>query len=131
MEPAKKAQSIIDALPGNNLVSKTATLSAGAGLAVWLIANEIYVVNEETITMIATLSSFFGIYYYGKPYYLEWARGHIERQKQLLYEAKQGHKDVIQERLSSLKELGGVIDITKGLFEVSRVRSAIHVTMMF
>ncbi|KAL8989701.1 MAG: hypothetical protein Q9169_008303, partial [Polycauliona sp. 2 TL-2023] len=45
-EPSKKAQSLVDSLPGNSLVSKTAILSAGTGVSIWAIANEIYVVNE-------------------------------------------------------------------------------------
>lgn len=120
-EPAKKAQSLIDSLPGSSLLSKTAILSGGASLAVWLIANEIYVVTEETVTMVATLGSFAGIYYYGKPYYVEWAQSHIDKQKALMNEATQNHKNAIQERLDGLQELSGIIDITKGLFEVSRV----------
>lgn len=63
-EPAKKAQSIIDALPGSSLISKTAILSAGAGVSVWAIANEIYVVNEETVVAFATLSVIAGIFRY-------------------------------------------------------------------
>merc|ERR1712072_93523 len=39
-EPKKKAQSIVDALPGNSLASKTAILSAGAGISIWAISNE-------------------------------------------------------------------------------------------
>lgn len=63
-EPAKKAQSIIDALPGSSLISKTAILSTGAGVSIWAIANEIYVVNEETIVAFATLSVIAGIFRY-------------------------------------------------------------------
>ena len=78
--------------------------------------------NEETITAIAIISSWIGIYYFAKEPYKAWAQGHIDRQKAVLNEAKQNHKDVVQERLDSLQELSGVIDITRGLFEVSRVR---------
>ena len=63
-EPAKKAQSIIDALPGSSLISKTAILSTGAGVSIWAIVNEIYVVNEETIVAFATLSVIAGIFRY-------------------------------------------------------------------
>ena len=63
-EPARKAQSIIDALPGSSLISKTAILSTGAGVSIWAIANEIYVVNEETIVAFATLSVIAGIFRY-------------------------------------------------------------------
>ena len=121
VEPAKKAQSIIDALPGNSLISKTAILSAGAGLSIFAISNEFYVVNEETIVAFATLTVFAMIFKYGSPYYVDWANGHIQRQKDILYAAKADHVQAVKNRIENVKELGGVIDITKGLFEVSKV----------
>src|SRR3569833_1645638 len=42
-DPKSKAQSIIDSLPGNSLISKTAILSSAAGLSVYAISNEYYV----------------------------------------------------------------------------------------
>ncbi|KAG8530872.1 uncharacterized protein KY384_004229 [Bacidia gigantensis] len=119
-EPATKAQTLIDALPGSSLISKTAILSAGASLSVWAIANEIYVVTEETITAICTATAFGGIFYYAKPYYVEWAQAHIDKVKGILYQAKQNHRDAISDRAKNVQELGGVIDITKALFEVSK-----------
>ncbi|KAL9099642.1 MAG: hypothetical protein Q9163_004883 [Psora crenata] len=119
-EPAKRAQSIIDALPGSSLISKTAILSAGAGLSVFAISNEFYVINEETIVAIATLSVIAMIFKYGGPYYVDWANGHIQRQKDVLYAAKADHVQAVKNRIENVKELGGVIDITKALFEVSK-----------
>ena len=121
-EPAKKAQSLIDALPGSSLISKTAILSAGAGLSIFAISNEFYVVNEETIVAVATLSVFAMIFKYGGPYYRDWAMGHIQRQKDILYAAKADHVQAVKNRIENVKELGGVIDITKALFEVSKVK---------
>ena len=120
-EPAKKAQSIIDSLPGNSLISKTAILSAGAGLSVFAISNEFYVVNEETIVAFATLSVFAAIFKYLGPSYVDWANGHIQRQKDILYAAKADHVKAVENRIVSVRELSGVIDITKALFEVSKV----------
>ncbi|KAL9127803.1 MAG: hypothetical protein Q9217_003387 [Psora testacea] len=116
-EPAKKAQSVIDALPGSSLISKTAILSAGAGLSIFAISNEFYVVNEETIVAFATLSVIAMIFKYGGPYYVDWANGHIQRQKDVLYAAKADHLQAVKNRIENVKELGGVIDITKALFE--------------
>lgn len=48
-DPKVKAKSILDALPGNSLVSKTAILSSAAGLSIYALSNEYYVVNEETV----------------------------------------------------------------------------------
>ncbi|KAL9009485.1 MAG: hypothetical protein Q9173_005485 [Seirophora scorigena] len=119
-DPSKKAQSIVDSLPGNSLVSKTAILSAGTGVATWAISNEIYVYNEETIVMVATLCVFWGIYQYGGPIYKEWAKFHIDKMKDVLNTAKEGHKSAVRNRLESVKQLGSVVEVTKQLFEVSK-----------
>ena len=112
---------MIDALPGSSLISKTAILSAGASLSVWAIANEIYVVTEETVTALCTATAFGGIFYYIKPMYVQWAQAHIDKVRNILYEAKQNHRNAISGRIQNVEELGGVIDITKALFEVSKV----------
>ena len=120
-DPKKKAQSIIDALPGNSLISKTAILSSGAGLSIWAIANELYIVNEETVVMVATLSVFWAVYHYGGPLYKEWANGQINKIKGILNSAREGHTQAVKDRIDNVKQLGGVIDVTKQLFEVSKV----------
>ncbi|KAL8809363.1 MAG: hypothetical protein Q9200_003484 [Gallowayella weberi] len=119
-EPSKKAQSIIDSLPGTSLVSKTAILSAGAGVSIWAIANEIYVVNEESVVMLATLSVFWAIAHYGGPFYKDWADGHINKMKDILRSAREGHTQSVKNRIESVKQLGSVVEVTKGLFEVSK-----------
>ncbi|KAI4177979.1 MAG: hypothetical protein LQ343_000063 [Gyalolechia ehrenbergii] len=119
-EPSKKAQSIVDSLPGNSLVSKTAILSAGTGVSIWAIANELYVVNEESIVMLATLSVFWAVARYGGPLYKDWAQGQISKQKNILNSAREEHTSAVQKRIENVKQLGGVVDVTKQLFEVSK-----------
>ncbi|KAI4286698.1 MAG: hypothetical protein L6R35_004046 [Caloplaca aegaea] len=119
-EPSKKAQSIVDSLPGNSLVSKTAILSAGTGVSIWAIANELYVVNEETIVMVATLSVFWAIAHYGSPMYKDWAEGQINKMKGILNAAKEDHTSAVKKRIASVKQLGSVVEVTKQLFEVSK-----------
>ena len=120
-EPAKKAQSILDALPGNSLISKSAILSSGAGLSIYAISNEIYVINDETIVMIATFTVFWALFKYGGPLYTEWAQGQISKLKGILNAAKEDHKSAIRKRLDNVKQLSSVVDVTKQLFEVSKV----------
>ncbi|KAI4183923.1 MAG: hypothetical protein L6R41_005101 [Letrouitia leprolyta] len=119
-EPSKKAQSIVDSLPGNSLVSKTAILSAGTGISIWAIANELYVVNEESIVMLATLSVFWAVARYGGPMYSEWAQGQINKQMNILNSAREEHTSAVQKRIESVRQLGGVVDVTKQLFEISK-----------
>jgi F-type H+-transporting ATPase subunit b len=120
-DPKKKAQSIIDALPGSSLISKTAILSAGTGISVWAISNEIYVVNEETVVAFCLLSVFYGIFKYGGPMYTEWADAQIQKIKDIMNSAKAGHADAVKARIEDVKPLSNVVDITKQLFEVSKV----------
>lgn len=120
-DPKKKAQSIVDALPGNSLASKTAILSAGAGVSVWAISNELYVVNEETVVAFCLLSVFYGIFRYGGPMYKEWADNQVQKIKDLLYEARTNHAASVKERIEDVKPLNNVVEITKQLFDVSKV----------
>jgi F-type H+-transporting ATPase subunit b len=120
-DPKKKAQSILDALPGSSLASKAAILSAGAGVSVAAISNEIYVVNEESIVALSLLTIFWAVAHYGGPAYKDWAESQNAKMKGILNAARENHTAAVKERIGSVKELGGVIDITKTLFEVSKV----------
>ena len=119
--PEQKAKSILDSLPGSNLLSKTAILSAGAGVSIAAISNELYVVNEESIVMLCLLSVYTGIAVYGGPAYKEWAEGQTNKIKNILNAARKDHTDAVQKRIESVQDLGGVVDITKQLFAVSKV----------
>ncbi|MCJ1363504.1 atp4 subunit B of the stator stalk of mitochondrial F1F0 ATP synthase [Acarospora aff. strigata] len=119
-DPKKRAQSILESLPGSSLASKTAILSAGAGLSIAAISNELFVINEEAIVAFSMLSIFWAIGHYGGPMYKDWADGQINKMKTILNSARQDHTAAVQTRIESVKELGGVVDITKNLFEVSK-----------
>lgn len=116
-----QAQSIIDALPGSSLASKTAILSAGAGLSIAAISNEIYVVNEESVVAFSLLSIFWAVAHYGGPMYKEWAEGHNNKIKTILNAAREDHTNAVKSRIESVKSLGGVVDVTRDLFAVSKV----------
>jgi len=119
-DPKKTAQSIIDALPGSSVASKTAILSAGAGVSVWAISNELYVLNEESVVAFCLLSVFYGIFTYMGPMYKDWADGQVGKIKDLLNEARANHAGAVKERIEEVKPLSTVVEITKQLFEVSK-----------
>lgn len=125
-EPKKKAQSIIDSLPGSSLLSKTAILSSAAGLSVYAISNEYYVMNEETVIAFCLLAVWGGMLKYGGPAYKEWAESQNEKIKNILNSARADHTEAVKTRIEDVKQMGGVVDITKGLFEVSKVRNEIR-----
>ena len=120
-DPKKKALSIVDSLPGNSLISKTAILSAGAGLSIFGISNEFLVINEETVVCFCILSVFWAVGKYGGPMYKDWANGQVNKIKGILNAARDDHTTAVKQRIDSVKELGSVIHVTKQLFEVSKV----------
>lgn len=121
-DPKDKAASILDSLPGNNIVSKTAFLSAGAGLSIAAISNEIYVVNDESIVMFSLLTIYWAIAHYGGPMYNSWAEGQMEKMRKIFREARADHTNAVKTRVESVKDLGSVVEVTKNLFAVSKVR---------
>ncbi|KAM4055003.1 mitochondrial ATP synthase B chain precursor [Hirsutella rhossiliensis] len=119
-EPKKKAQSIVDALPGSSLLSKTAILSSAAGLSIYAISNEFYIMNEETVVAVCLLAVWGGLIKYGGPGYKEWAEAQNQKIKNILNSARADHTEAVKTRIEDVKQMGGVVDITKGLFNVSK-----------
>lgn len=76
--------------------------------------------NEETIVAIALLTVFWAVGKYGGPAYSSWADGQVEKMKGILNSARDNHTQAVKDRIDSVKQLGGVVDITKTLFEVSK-----------
>ncbi|KAI1003122.1 ATP synthase subunit 4 [Podosphaera aphanis] len=119
-DPKKKAQSILDSLPGNSLISKTAILSSTAGVAIYALSNEYYVFNEETVVAFCLLSVWTAVFKYGGPMYKDWAEGQINKIKNILNASRAEHTEAVKSRIENVKQLGSVVDITKTLFEVSK-----------
>ncbi|KAK2875159.1 atp4 subunit B of the stator stalk of mitochondrial F1F0 ATP synthase [Arthroderma sp. PD_2] len=119
-DPKSKAQSIIDALPGNSIVSKTAILSGAAGLSVAAISNELYILNEESVVAFCLLSVFYAAFKLGGPGYKEWAATQIQKQKDILNSARVDHTNAVKQRIENVQPLSAVVDVTKQLFEVSK-----------
>jgi F-type H+-transporting ATPase subunit b len=120
-EPKKKAQSIIDALPGSSLLSKTAILSSSAALSIYALSNEYYVMNEETVVAVCLLAVWGGLIKYGGPGYKAWAEAQNEKIKNILNSARADHTEAVKTRIEDVKQMSGVVEITKDLFAVSKV----------
>ncbi|KAK2071236.1 hypothetical protein P8C59_005676 [Phyllachora maydis] len=119
-DPKSRAQSILDALPGSNLISKTAILSSAAGAAMWAISNEYYVVNEETVVAFCLLAVWGGLIVYGGPLYVEWARAQTDKIRGILNDARADHTQAVKTRISDVQQMAGVVDVTRALFAVSK-----------
>lgn len=53
--------------------------------------------------------------------YSDWAQGQINKMKGILNSAREDHTKAVKDRIDNVSQLGSVIDVTKNLFEVSRV----------
>jgi len=53
--------------------------------------------------------------------YSEWAQGQSDKIKGILNAARADHTEAVKTRIESVQQLGSVVDITKTLFEVSKV----------
>lgn len=119
-DPKAKASSILAALPGNNLVSKTGILATAAAAGVYTISNGLYVVNAETC-----IASVFGalLIVLSKtlaPAYKEWAESYIENVKSVLNQARDSHTLAVKERIENVSKVKDVVGITESLFAVSK-----------
>ncbi|KAI1311889.1 atp4 subunit B of the stator stalk of mitochondrial F1F0 ATP synthase [Mortierella claussenii] len=118
--PESKAQSIIDSMPGNSLITKTGYITALAGAATFLISKEIYVFNEETLVLLAFTATFGGIVKAAREPFNEWAEGHINKIRTILQKARVDHKAAVEERIDQVGQMKDVVDVTKALYALSK-----------
>ncbi|KAJ1721644.1 atp4 subunit B of the stator stalk of mitochondrial F1F0 ATP synthase [Coemansia erecta] len=120
-QPAEqKANSIIDALPGNSLVAKTGFFAGATGLTALLISKEIYVVNEETILVVAFGSILAVLYKAIKEPYASWADSSLKAIEDLLTGARGEHKAAMLNQIEAKSKLKDIVAYTKDLFGMSK-----------
>lgn len=126
VEPKQKANSIIDALPGNSILSKTGILATSAAAAVYAVSSELYVVNDETILLVTFLGFVGLIAKVMAPMYGEFAKDRTAFVTKLLNEARAGHVASVKERIDQVSNLKDVVPTTKALFELSKETAALE-----
>lgn len=77
--------------------------------------------NEETVAAFCLLSVFTAVAKYGGPAYRQWAEGQVQKHKDILNAARADHTSAVQSRIDNVKEMSGVVEVTKQLFAVSKV----------
>ncbi|KAF8315362.1 putative H+-transporting two-sector ATPase chain b precursor, mitochondrial [Clavulina sp. PMI_390] len=118
--PAERANSLINSLPGNSLVSKTGFVVLSTGALATAISQELYVVNEETVVLVGTLAIFTYIARALQAPYKEWANSQISHIKGLLESTRKEHTQAVADRISSVEQMKDVVDVTKNLFAISK-----------
>ncbi|KAG5644516.1 hypothetical protein DXG03_008258 [Asterophora parasitica] len=119
--PEQRASELIEKLPSSpGLLTKTGSAILGTGLAATAISQELYVVNEETIILIASAIFFT---YLGKVIrepYKEWAETNIGKIKKVLDGARAEHTQAVKDRIDNVAQLKDVVSLTEGLFALSK-----------
>lgn len=120
VDPQQKAQSIIDALPGSNYMSKTGIAATAAAAAVYGLSNQLIIIHDESV-LVFTFAAFAGLVAkFVAPLYTEWADAEIKKVADILNEARTRHVDAVKARIASVSQLKDVVNTTKQLFAVSR-----------
>lgn len=57
--------------------------------------------------------------------YKDWAEGHINKIKSILDTSRAEHTQAVKDRISSVEQMKDVVEVTKGLFALSKVRSVL------
>ncbi|KAF8631325.1 hypothetical protein AX15_002465 [Amanita polypyramis BW_CC] len=119
--PEERASEIINKLPSSpNLITKTGSAILGTGLAAAAISQELYVVNEESIILIATAIVFTYLAKVLREPYGQWAEGHISRIKDALAGARNEHTQAVKNRIDSVAQMKDVSSLTQALFSLSK-----------
>ncbi|PVG02041.1 putative H+-transporting two-sector ATPase chain b precursor, mitochondrial [Serendipita vermifera] len=118
--PAERANEIIESVPASNIVTKTGAVILGTGLAATAISQELYVVNEETVVLagFAILATFIAKSIH-QPY-TQWANDQISKIRGILNQSRYEHTQAVKDRITSVEQMKDVVDLTKGLFAVSK-----------
>ncbi|GAA6005084.1 F1F0 ATP synthase subunit 4 [Rhodotorula paludigena] len=118
--PAQKASALIDALPGNSLVSKTGIVTLTAATTAAAISNELFVLNEEVV-ILGSFVIFLGyVSSLIREPYREWADGQIEKVKDILNTSRAAHTKAVGSRIETVTELKDVENLTQQLFQLSK-----------
>ncbi|KAF9511234.1 hypothetical protein BS47DRAFT_1373100 [Hydnum rufescens UP504] len=120
--PAERANSLIAALPGNSLVSKTGIVVLGTGAIATAISQELYVATDETVLLIGSIAILSFIAKIIREPYKEWANGHITRIKDILEVTRTEHTGAVEDRIASVSEMKNVVDVTRNLFALSEAQ---------
>ncbi|EHM99913.1 Atp4p [Saccharomyces cerevisiae x Saccharomyces kudriavzevii VIN7] len=119
-DPKVKANSLINAIPGNNILTKTGVLGTSAAAVIYAISNELYVVNDESILLLTFLGFTGLVAKYLAPAYKDFADTRMKKVSDVLNTSRNKHVEAVKDRIGSVSQLQNVTGTTKVLFDVSK-----------
>src|ERR1700738_711474 len=87
-DPKTRAAALIDALPGNSLLSKTGFLTVGTAALATAVSKELYIFNDESVILLCSSLLLYLVVQLGAPGYTEWVKSIQQQQTQLLTSAR-------------------------------------------
>ena len=118
-DPKAKANSI-NAIPGNNILTKTGVLGTSAAAVIYAISNELYVINDESILLLTFLGFTGLVAKYLAPAYKDFADARMKKVSDVLNASRNKHVEAVKDRIDSVSQLQNVAETTKVLFDVSK-----------
>ncbi|VEU21231.1 DEKNAAC102138 [Brettanomyces naardenensis] len=125
-DPKTKAATLIDAIPGNNALTKTGTLATATAATVYALSEGLYVVNDETLLVVTFFSFVYLIIKTVAPMYGEMAKDRLASVTKLLNDARADHVQAVKDRINQVSSLKDVVSTTKALFEMSKETAALE-----
>ncbi|EJS41361.1 atp4p [Saccharomyces arboricola H-6] len=119
-DPKTRANSIINAIPGNSILTKTGVLGTSAAAVIYAISNELYVVNDESILLLTFLTFTGLVAKYLAPAYKDFADTRMKKVSEVLNASRNKHVEAVKDRIESVSQLQNVTETTKVLFDVSK-----------
>lgn len=102
------------------MISKTGILATSAAAAIYGVSNELVIVHDETILVVAFAAFTAICAKVLAPMYTEWADGEIKKVDTILSDARNRHVSAVKDRIESVSLLKDVVATTKQLFDISR-----------
>ncbi|KAI8914001.1 hypothetical protein DFJ77DRAFT_440881 [Powellomyces hirtus] len=120
VEPKVAAESLIKLFPGDGLAAKSGSVLVTASIAAFLISKEIYLVDAEVFEMACIFGAYYLWFSGGKDGAVEYFNDKKATIKRVLEQARGDHKAVVQERIQHIGKMSDIVDVTNGLFEMSK-----------
>ncbi|KAJ3288970.1 atp4 subunit B of the stator stalk of mitochondrial F1F0 ATP synthase [Rhizoclosmatium sp. JEL0117] len=118
--PASQAQSLINLFPGETPAAKAASVLLSSSIAAYLISKEIYVLDGEVFEVATIFGAYYLWYQGGKEGFVQYFTDKQNTIRNVLTAAREQHRAVVKERIDHIGKLGNAVEVTKGLFEISK-----------
>ncbi|KAJ3338496.1 atp4 subunit B of the stator stalk of mitochondrial F1F0 ATP synthase [Entophlyctis luteolus] len=118
--PTAQAQSLINLFPGESLAAKAFSVLFSSSIAAYLISKEVYILDGEMFEVLTMFGAYYLWYQGGKEGFVEYFSERQNTMRNILTAAREQHKAVVKERMDHIGKLANSVEVTKGLFDISK-----------